>query len=338
MSLWLFTDGREPYELKPGVDVILGRSTECDLSFYSSMLSREHAAIRWENGLPVLFDLKSLNGTFMGPDRVTRRRLRVGDVFRMGDIHVQVLSSPVPPTAEQAGQAAGGAADGSPEEGNETRPYSRTRVMHLKIFEYDEVGALRGLVDGLEDAIRVPECEGEGLGRWFRATGRRADQLWELLRLGVFVPRNYQVPLRTLSPDDAAQACKVSQRGQKLRQALLGGTVRWNEMAALRYQSRQGPLFPPLRRVARAYRPGGGLASLRLQEVVYELQHIYAAELAAEVFALEMQRMQCIGLWAPTRAAGPEGWYPAAWDDGSCELTGRGRAMLEGMRFEEEEE
>src|SRR5687768_1510021 len=88
MAYWLTVRGASPFELKEGVDVTIGRGQSCDLCLYSTMLSREHARVRWENGRPVLFDLESLNGTFVGLDRIARHTLRDGDVIRLGDITV----------------------------------------------------------------------------------------------------------------------------------------------------------------------------------------------------------------------------------------------------------
>ncbi|MCW8139214.1 MAG: FHA domain-containing protein [Planctomycetota bacterium] len=194
MAYWLTVRGSPPFELREGVDVTIGRGQSCDLCLYSSMLSREHARVRWENGRPVLFDLESLNGTFVGLDRIARHSLRDGDVVRLGDITLLVRVSDGPPAAAASEQASRDE-DTNPaapapefEPTNETRIYSRTAVLHQKVFEYDELGWLRQRLGLREELLALPSAGGDDLTAWFRDVGRDEALLWELLQLGVLRP------------------------------------------------------------------------------------------------------------------------------------------------------
>lgn len=347
MSLrsWLLARGSAPFELRYGVDVTIGRGHTCELSLYSSMLSREHARVRWENGRPVLFDLDSLNGTFVGLDKVARHTLSDGDVVRLGDISLLYRVShdapaaladdeePSPTPSPVAAAAAEEAEEAEPT--NETRIYSRTAVLHQRVFDYDELGWLVERAEPWADALRHEALVGADLGRWFDAIGRDEGVLWSLLGLGVLRPRDWRVALRGMSPAQVVQACQVTRRAEKLRARLEGHQVVWNEMAALRYQVRQGPVFKPLRLVARAYRPGVGLDEVTPGRLALELEQIYAPELAGAPLEGELRRLQVLGVLAPAPGRGPEAWFSLDWGDGTVELSRRGRAMLEGFRLEE---
>lgn len=339
VKLWLCARGAAPFQLTPGVDVTIGRGQDCDLSLYSSMLSREHACVRWEGGVPVLFDLESLNGTFIGPDRIRRRRLQEGDLIRLGDLQVLFRSGPLPPDppADSSGPIPlGDPGQEEPELSTETRPFSRTEVMHQKVFEYDELGWLLARVETwrahLVDPLLVSDLPG-----WIAAAPEaRGELLWRLLEWGVLAPESLDEPLRGKSAAQAARALRLTKRGEKLVPRLGGQRTVWNEMASLRYQLRQGPAYGPLRLVARAYRPGSGLGEVNAARLRYELENIYASDLAPEVLEREMRRLLVLGLLAPAPGARSEAWFPAEWGDGSVILSSRGRNVLEGFRLEDE--
>jgi len=339
---WLSVPGRAPYELSEGVDVTIGRGHDCDLSLYSTMLSREHACVRWQNGLPFLFDLESLNGTYLGPDRVHRHRLRDGDVFRLGDIWLRYNESadPPPPFESRLEADLPSPAEDEPdwdEFAQETRIYSRAEMLQEQVFAHDELTWLSRQVRHRGAALLHPSLGRGDVRSWLRdGAGGDEEVLWEFLRVGILAPRDHRRALRDLPVDDVAEACRLTRRGEKLRTVLSGKTVVWNEIASLRYQSRQGPLFKPLRMIARAYRPGGGLAELDLERLVYELGHIYAADLGPAELDDGLRRLQALGVLAPAAGGGREAWYPADWRDGAVEISARGRAMLEGFRLEED--
>ena len=338
--MWLSARGAPPFALERGVDVVIGRGGDCNLSLYSSMLSREHACIRWENGVPVLFDLDSLNGTFVGPMKVHRHRLRENDVIRLADVCLLFKTAPTPPpppdeTDIEPPLGAPPTDDDDYEPSTETRLYSRTQVLHQKLFEYDELADLAiRLGEGLED-LRHPALGDEDIPRWLRESEATEATLWRYLELGVLVPKDHSSDLRGHSVQEVATLVKPAKRTLKLRAQLEGNKSIWNEIAALRYQSRQGILFQPLRSVARAYRPGGGLSELTVERLLEEVEQIYAPELARPAIEQELRRLQVIGLLAPAPGKQAEAWFPEAWEDGSVMISTRGLAMLEGFRLEE---
>lgn len=336
MALYLMLRGVTPYELIPGVDVTIGRGQHCDVSVYSSLLSREHARVRWEGGQPVLFDLESLNGCYIGPDRITRHRIRHGDVVRLGDVTIELLESDGPPPVLGDDPPTPFPPDDlAPpiEPGCETRLFSRTAALHQRVFEYDEMGWLDDRLAPEATAVLVPDVQPAQIASW--ASGL-ADPgpFWRLLQLGVLAPTDAE-PLRGLSAAEAAGRCRLTVRGERYAERQAGKRIHWNEMASLRYRLRNGRLFHALRFVGRAYRPGGGLTEVDIRRFVYEVTHIYAAELAPEVMEAELGLLLRMGFLRPADGAQDEAWYPGAWDDGSVQVAERGYAILEGFRVEE---
>jgi hypothetical protein len=63
----------------------IGRDPRNDLVLFDKKVSRHHAQIRLEGRWPVIYDLRSTNGTFVNGQRVTRQVLRDGDEIRVGD-------------------------------------------------------------------------------------------------------------------------------------------------------------------------------------------------------------------------------------------------------------
>ena len=66
-------------------EITIGRSKSCDICIHETSISSLHAVIRRDNALTWLLCDKSLNGIFMGNDRLkTDRKLEDGDVFSLG--------------------------------------------------------------------------------------------------------------------------------------------------------------------------------------------------------------------------------------------------------------
>jgi hypothetical protein len=323
--------------------VTIGRGRHCDVSLYSSLLSREHARVRWQGGEPVIFDLESLNGCFVGPDRIQRHALKPDDVIRLGDVQLQFRQSEIMPAYEpESGMTPvyGTGLEKTPvdfEPGSETRFFSRTAALHQKVFDYDELFWLLEFVEALQltgpvrDSRLVEDVEG-----WRSAF---PDRFWVLLRIGLLRPKDLKADLTGCSAGEMAAACRLTKRGERLRTVLEGGRAHWNEMASLRYQVRQGRIFKPLRAVARAYRPGGGVRALNVGKLLDELQNIYAPTLGATVLESEFRRLLCLGFFAPSENTKGAAWYPvdfASWESGEfVVIAERGYAMLEGFRLEE---
>src|SRR5438105_5573809 len=63
---------------------IIGRSQDCDLVIDNLGISRQHAEIVMEAGVPIVKDMKSNNGTYVNGKRVTRYNLNDGDEIAIG--------------------------------------------------------------------------------------------------------------------------------------------------------------------------------------------------------------------------------------------------------------
>ncbi len=82
-SSWL--SGQE-FPLETSADknnIVLGRSSDCDIVIPGTHLSRQHAEIRVQGGDLQIHDLGSSNGTFVNDTKVRSSRLRAGDRLRL---------------------------------------------------------------------------------------------------------------------------------------------------------------------------------------------------------------------------------------------------------------
>lgn len=94
-SLVMFTpDGhRRDFEIKAGKRYIIGRKDTCDLRIPLTSVSREHAAVYYddEDKEFVVEDLDSSNGTFVNTEQVTTMGLCPGDIILIGPVPLQVV-------------------------------------------------------------------------------------------------------------------------------------------------------------------------------------------------------------------------------------------------------
>ncbi len=67
-----------------GERIVLGRDPNCDIPVADHEVSRQHAAIVFEEGQAVLQDLGSSNGTFVNGKRVDRHLLQASDRLQLG--------------------------------------------------------------------------------------------------------------------------------------------------------------------------------------------------------------------------------------------------------------
>lgn len=70
--------------------LIVGRRPDADIRIDDKSVSGRHAVFLFEGSDLVVRDLGSTNGTFVGPDRVSRRTLGDGDVVRLGLVALRV--------------------------------------------------------------------------------------------------------------------------------------------------------------------------------------------------------------------------------------------------------
>lgn len=75
----------ELIRLEPGVSIVLGRSKGCELFIDDEGISRQHARVAHVGPEVVeLEDLDSRNGTFVGEERIKKRRLGLDEIVRLG--------------------------------------------------------------------------------------------------------------------------------------------------------------------------------------------------------------------------------------------------------------
>jgi pSer/pThr/pTyr-binding forkhead associated (FHA) protein len=87
----ILTVGRMTYEAKAGETFRIGRHRTNQLVYDHSETSRFHAAIEWRGGVPLIRDLASTNGTFVGGLRIHEPTpLRAGHRILLGNLRVDV--------------------------------------------------------------------------------------------------------------------------------------------------------------------------------------------------------------------------------------------------------
>lgn len=70
---------------------VIGRNRDAAVPLKDPLASREHAVIVYHEGVFVLKDLDSTNGTHMRGASIRQRKLRHGDKFRVGDTILQFI-------------------------------------------------------------------------------------------------------------------------------------------------------------------------------------------------------------------------------------------------------
>jgi hypothetical protein len=71
-------------------EMLIGRHPSCDVVLGNPAVSRRHACVTFRDGIWVLQDLESTNGTTINGLRVGRCQLRVGDHLMLGEQHLVV--------------------------------------------------------------------------------------------------------------------------------------------------------------------------------------------------------------------------------------------------------
>lgn len=108
-----------------GARVLIGRVAACDILIADVEVSREHAMIVNDSGMPTLVDLESRNGTFLEGTKVKRVALSPGDTFSIsGSTFVFDRAAPISTTPVLATQFS------NPEtpEGIDTKPTREVSV------------------------------------------------------------------------------------------------------------------------------------------------------------------------------------------------------------------
>jgi len=71
--------------------MVIGRGKECDVVLPHPLVSRRHCEILSSDTSLKVRDLGSLNGTFVGRERITERELRPGELLTIGTVTFRVI-------------------------------------------------------------------------------------------------------------------------------------------------------------------------------------------------------------------------------------------------------
>ena len=88
---WLAPAAGAPPIVPLGAEVVLGRHPDCEVHLDDDSVSRRHAALRRREGVWMLVDLGSTNGTWVNGRRVgARTPVRRGDLVQLGEVQVRL--------------------------------------------------------------------------------------------------------------------------------------------------------------------------------------------------------------------------------------------------------
>src|SRR5215475_13185626 len=73
----------------------VGRQPGCDVVLQDTQASRKHCQFQIREGLVVLKDLGSHNGTYIGPNKVAEAILAFGDTVRIGQSTLRLIPDEV---------------------------------------------------------------------------------------------------------------------------------------------------------------------------------------------------------------------------------------------------
>jgi adenylate cyclase len=141
--------------LPEGITTI-GRTEENGIRVSHPSLSRRHARLERHGARVVLVDLDSKNGSYVGPQRVSRQELGLGQSFRCGEVWFRLVS-PDTPQPEGWGplrtQPLETRFSAGLESLLETRSPDRTRDKLQVLLEVGRILASPGPVDGLLERV-----------------------------------------------------------------------------------------------------------------------------------------------------------------------------------------
>jgi pSer/pThr/pTyr-binding forkhead associated (FHA) protein len=80
------------FPLKPGKQIVVGRSSELDMVLVEDMVSRKHAKISCTEGKILIEDLGSTNGTFVNGEKIKQARLKEGDRVLIGTSILKLIA------------------------------------------------------------------------------------------------------------------------------------------------------------------------------------------------------------------------------------------------------
>lgn len=108
--LWIYSPGSRPDDGQPvrlpPEGLRLGREADNDVVLEDAGSSRHHARLQWQDGTWVLEDLGSANGSWVGDERVQRRRLGLNEPFRLANTRCVIVADGPAPSPVAASPAA----------------------------------------------------------------------------------------------------------------------------------------------------------------------------------------------------------------------------------------
>ena len=72
---------------------VIGRNKDCDIVLRHALVSRRHCEISASDSALTVRDLGSLNGTFIGRERVTERIIQPGELLTIGTVTFRAVYS-----------------------------------------------------------------------------------------------------------------------------------------------------------------------------------------------------------------------------------------------------
>ena len=80
------------FPVRPGREIVIGRSSDLDMVLVEDMVSRRHARIDTTSGRIIIQDLGSTNGTFVNGEKVREMALKEGDRILIGTSIIKMVS------------------------------------------------------------------------------------------------------------------------------------------------------------------------------------------------------------------------------------------------------
>lgn len=85
-------EGKHRVRLDEGSPLKIGRGSSSDTKISDPVLSRLHCEVSVSGATPVVRDLESSAGTFVGREKIAERELSSGQMFQAGNTHFRVVS------------------------------------------------------------------------------------------------------------------------------------------------------------------------------------------------------------------------------------------------------
>ena len=135
-----YQGGEFPIEV--GQEVIIGRSSELDMVLVEDMVSRKHSRISFEATDLFIEDLGSTNGTFVNGEKVSKKKLKVGDRILVGTSIIKLVAG------SEASNAS--VSDSEPirrDQGGNAFHASTTQTFNTRASTQTMTGSISGLIE-----------------------------------------------------------------------------------------------------------------------------------------------------------------------------------------------